>query len=41
MRAFLVASGDSYQVMPGGLVRVSTTQASLELSLFMASQQRL
>lgn len=33
LRAFVVASGDGYVVMPGGLARVSDSLAPLELSL--------
>lgn len=33
LRVFVVASGDSYMVMPGGLTRVSSSLESLRLSL--------
>ena len=33
LRAYLVASGDSYTVMNGGLARISTTLESLDVSL--------
>jgi len=33
LRAFIVASGDSYAVMPGGLVRVSADSSELDLSI--------
>lgn len=40
LRSFAVASGDSYQVMPGGLARVSKSHSPLELSVLEGERSK-
>lgn len=40
LRAFLVATGDTYAVLPGGLVSVSTSDDALNLSILAAERSK-